>query len=228
MQKWSDILPKSSLNLARGLQARTAKEREAGKVIYPAQENIFRALTLTPPGTVKICLVGQDPYHGAGEANGLAFSVNDGVRIPPSLRNIFNELYTDLNVPYPTSGDLTPWAKQGVLLLNTVLTVEHGQANSHKDWGWQEFTQSVFEACAKLPQPIVFVTWGGQARAFVAGINITRQPNKAAIWSSHPSPLGATKGNEVVPAFIGSRPFSKVNKLLIGMGSEPIDWRLEQ
>ena len=225
--RWRDILPADALENGERLAAKAAEERSQGKIIYPPQEQIFRALELTPPNKVKVCLVGQDPYHGSGQANGLAFSVNQNVALPPSLKNIFKELVNDIGCPYPSSGDLTPWAEQGVLLLNTVLTVEDGEANSHKNWGWQNFTQAVFAACAKLPQPIVFITWGGQARAFLAGIPISQLPNKGVVFSSHPSPLGARKGNEAVPAFIGSRPFSKINDMLASMGSTTIRWNIE-
>ena len=223
---WNDILPSEVVALGDRLAERAAQCRAAGQVIYPEQNSIFRALALTPPDKVKVCLVGQDPYHEKGQANGLAFSVDSGVSLPPSLRNIFKELVSDIGCRFPSSGDLTPWAEQGVLLLNTVLTVQDGAANSHKSWGWQEYVNSVFCACAKFPQPIVFVMWGGQARAFLANIPISKLPNKKAIWSSHPSPLGATKGNDVVPAFLGSRPFSTANQYLSLMGADPITWEL--
>lgn len=225
MSSWQNYLNEDMLNLAKTLSHREKEERQT-KTIYPPQDQIFRALQLTAPEETKVVIVGQDPYISEGQANGLAFSVSPGVPIPPSLRNIFKELHSDIGCQIPESGDLTPWAKRGVLLLNTVLTVEQGKSNSHAGWGWQEFVRSVFVAAAKLPQPIVFVLWGGQARAFCAGIPFDQLKNKDRIWSSHPSPLGATKGNEAVPAFIGSRPFSKVNQLLIRMGSEPINWDL--
>lgn len=227
-QRWSDILPEEMVRQGCELAARAQSERERGEVIYPAQENIFRALTLTPPEKVKVCIVGQDPYHEAGQATGLAFSVPKGVTIPPSLRNIFQELHTDLGCPVPASGDLSPWAERGVLLLNTALTVKEGSANSHAGWGWQDFTHSVFKACTQLPQPVVFILWGGSARAFIADLLISQmwEQKKACIWSSHPSPLGARKGSEAVPAFIGSRPFSKANTLLEQMGGAPINWSL--
>ena len=202
------------------------KEKAEGKVIFPPGRMIFKAFELTPVQNVKVVILGQDPYHEKGQANGLAFSVNPGTPLPPSLKNIFKELTNDLDCPYPTSGDLTPWAEQGVLLLNTVLTVREGEANSHKNWGWQTFTEAVFAACAKLPQPVVFLLWGGQARAFLAGIPLSELPNKVPLCSSHPSPLGATKGNDVVPAFISSRPFSTANYYLKQMGSTPINWTL--
>ena len=222
--KWNDILSENDRKLAIQLSKRAAEERAQGKQVFPPQNLIFQALEATPPDKVKVVIVGQDPYHGPGQANGLAFSVGPGITPPPSLKNIFKELNADLGLPIPLSGDLSPWAKQGVLLLNTVLTVEQGKPNSHKDWGWQDFTLAVFRACVNLPQPIVFILWGGQARAFTAGLQVSSQPNKACICSSHPSPLGAGKGNTAVPAFIGSRPFSTTNRLLRTMGAEEIDW----
>ena len=224
--KWNDILPEEVRRLAVQLAKRAEEERVAGKQIFPPQNCIFQALEATPPDRVKAVIVGQDPYHGSGQANGLAFSVGPGIAPPPSLRNIFKELHTDLGYPIPQSGDLSPWAGQGVLLLNTVLTVEQGKPNSHKDWGWQDFTLAVFRACTGLPQPIVFILWGGQARAFTAGLQVSSKPNKACMWSSHPSQLGATKGCPGVPAFVGSRSFSTANGLLRGMGAEGVDWRL--
>lgn len=224
--KWNDILSESDRKLAIQLSKRAAEEQAQGKQIFPPQNLIFQALEATPPDKVKVVIVGQDPYHGPCQANGLAFSVGPGVTPPPSLKNIFREMNSDLGLPIPQSGDLSPWAKQGVLLLNTVLTVEQGKPNSHKDWGWQDFTLAVFRACVNLPQPIVFILWGGQARAFTAGLQLSGQPNKACVFSSHPSPLGAGKGSVAVPAFIGSRPFSATNRLLRAMGAEEVDWKL--
>ena len=224
MQAWIEHLPAQTVENAMKLARRAEEERQRGAVIYPPQENIFRALEITPPEKVKVVLVGQDPYHGAGQANGLAFSVHPGVRIPPSLRNIFKELQNDLDIPMPASGDLTHWAEQGVLLLNTVLTVQEGKPNSHKSWGWQNFTLEVFRACTRLPQPVVFLLWGGQARAFTSGL--TFSGTKAVLCSSHPSPLGASQGTAAAPAFLGSRPFSGANRLLESMGASPVDWSL--
>lgn len=226
MTAWNDILPGEAKKIANQLSRRAEEDRQKGKTVYPPQNQIFRALELVKPEQVKVVIVGQDPYHEEGQANGLAFSVAPGNPLPPSLKNIFKELVSDINCNYPSCGDLTPWAEQGVLLLNTVLTVEQGQANSHKNWGWQEFTSAVFNTCAALPQPIVFILWGGQARAFVAGAQLQNRPNKAQIWSSHPSPLGAMKRNEAIPAFIGSKPFSTANHYLMAMEAEPIDWVL--
>lgn len=228
MHKWSDILSPAAMAKAKELQRRAKVESKEGAIIYPPNDKIFNALALTPPDTVKVIIIGQDPYHGAGQANGLAFSVSPGVAIPPSLRNIFKELHDDIGCPIPTSGDLTPWAERGVLLLNTSLTVERGKPASHSGWGWQEFVLDVCQACVRLPQPIVFLLWGGHARAFTAGLQIfARTKNKCSICSSHPSPLGATKGSAGVPAFLGSRPFSQTNRFLEVYGAEPVDWRLD-
>ncbi len=226
MQKWSELLPQNSLQKASSLSEKAQSERDAGRTIYPPQSQIFRALTLTPPEQVRAVIVGQDPYHGPGQANGLAFSVNPGVPLPPSLRNIFREMQEDIGAKMPESGDLTPWAERGVLLLNTVLTVQDGQANSHKNWGWQDFVLDVFRSCAALPQPVVFLLWGRQAQAFVSSLPLDGVENKRVLCSSHPSPLGAGKGSANVPAFLGSRPFSKTNQLLQEMGAEPINWEL--
>ena len=225
MKKWSDILPRPALQRASTLASK-AQAARASATIYPPQSQIFSALTLTPPEKVRVVIVGQDPYHGQGQANGLAFSVSPGVPLPPSLRNIFREMQEDIGTRIPTSGDLTPWAEQGVLLLNTVLTVQEGQPNSHKDWGWQEFVLEVFRTCAALPQPIVFLLWGRQAQAFVSSLPLADLQNKRVLVSSHPSPLGAGKGSAGVPAFLGSRPFSKANQLLKEMGAEPVEWVL--
>lgn len=226
--KWSQIMSPEILKLGDTLEAKAQACRDADQTIYPPQNQIFRALSLTTPDTLKICVVGQDPYINPGQANGLAFSVAPGVTPPPSLQNIFKELVADIGCPYPKNGDLTPWAERGIMLLNTSLTVQAGQSNSHAGWGWHEFTKHIFTLATRLPQPVVFILWGGNARAFVADLQISTLWNqkKACIWSSHPSPLGATKGSPSVPAFIGSRPFSKANDLLVQLGGEPVDWRL--
>lgn len=226
MQKWSDLMSSQTLEEAMALAKKAQAARNSGLTIYPPQSQIFQALTLTPPEKVKVVIVGQDPYHGPSQANGLAFSVSPGIPIPPSLRNIFRELHEDIGAKIPDSGDLTPWAKQGVLLLNTVLTVQGGTPNSHKDWGWQEFVLEVFRLCVTLPQPTVFLLWGRQAQTFVSGLSLDKLPNKRVLCSSHPSPLGAGKGSAGVPAFLGSKPFSKTNRLLKEMGAEPIEWEI--
>lgn len=152
--KWSEILPQDALNLSVQLENYALEERSRGKVLFPEQDKIFRALNLTRPEDVKVCIVGQDPYHTPGAANGLAFSISDGSPIQPSLRNIFSELNSDLGLPIPQSGDLTPWAERGVLLINASLTVYEHQANN---WGWNKFTTAILKAATQLPQPIVFM-----------------------------------------------------------------------
>ena len=226
MQKWSDLMSNQTIEKAKTLAKKAQSARNSGLTIYPPQSQIFQALTLTPPEKVRVVIVGQDPYHGPGQANGLAFSVSPGIPIPPSLRNIFREMHEDIGARIPNSGDLTSWAEQGVLLLNTVLTVQGGMPNSHRDWGWQEFVLEVFRLCVTLPQPVVFLLWGRQAQSFVSGLPIDKLPNKKVLCSSHPSPLGAGKGSAGVPAFLGSRPFSKTNQLLGEMGAKPVKWEL--
>ena len=235
---WADILPPSSIECAERLYEKARHMRELrmeqitfgaapGHDIYPAQDKIFRALTLTPPEKTRVVIVGQDPYINPGQADGLAFSCTK-TPLPPSLKNIFKELTEDIGCPMPASGDLTPWAERGVLLLNTTLTVFEGMSNSHGGWGWMDFTHDVIKAALTLPQPIVFILWGGKARAFVADLLISSRSKdkKGCLWSSHPSPLGATKGGDGVPAFKGSRPFSNANAMLTQMGGEPVDWVL--
>lgn len=194
--------------------------------IFPHKDDIFSAFQITRPDTVKVVILGQDPYHGAGQANGLAFSVNRSVKFPPSLRNIFNELVDDIGCKYPESGDLSPWAEQGVLLLNTSLTVEEGKPNSHSDWGWHDFTKAVFRAVLALPQPVVFLLWGRNAQEFVADLDIDLYTNKKFLTSTHPSPFSARRACGSVPAFLGSKPFSNANKLLLEMGVTGITWEL--
>ena len=200
------------------LLQRVGAARAAGTV-YPPEERTFFALTATPPERVRAVILGQDPYHEPGQAMGLAFSVPQGERLPPSLRNIFMELHTDLGLPQPSGGDLTPWAERGVLLLNTVLTVGRGAANSHAAWGWQRFTDAVLAALAALPQPVAFVLWGGHAQKKAALAADSPYP-RLVLQAPHPSPLSAYRG------FFGSRPFSKINAFLESAGSRAIDWRL--
>ena len=198
------------------LLARVAAARAAGPV-YPPADREFFALTATPPEQVRVVILGQDPYHEAGQAMGLAFSVARGVRLPPSLRNIFTELSTDLGITPPEHGDLTGWARQGVLLLNTVLTVADGQANSHAQWGWQRFTDAVLAATASLPQPVVYILWGAQAQKKTALLTGRTAPT-CILAAPHPSPLSAYRG------FFGSRPFSRANAFLTEHGAPPVDW----
>ncbi len=193
------------------------KSEYFSRTCYPDMHDIFNAFRLTPYGEVKAVIMGQDPYHGEGQAHGLAFSVKKGVQMPPSLVNIFKELKADVGIEPPADGCLEGWAKQGVLLLNSVLTVRSGQANSHKDCGWQAFTDDVIRLLNEREKPIVFILWGANARSKKALIN---QRRHHVVESAHPSPLSAYNG------FFGSKPFSKTNKYLLSDGIEPIDWRL--
>lgn len=187
------------------------------QTVYPPREQLFTAFALTPPEAVKVVILGQDPYHEPGQAHGLAFSVQQGVKIPPSLVNIYKELQTDLGVTPPKHGDLTRWAEQGVFLLNTVLTVEHGKANSHRTYGWQDFTDHVTACLAQLPQPVAFVLWGAQAQKKAAAAAASPYP-RLILQEPHPSPLSAYRG------FFGSRPFSQINTFLSDHGQTPIQW----
>ena len=185
--------------------------------VYPPRQALFAAFRLTPPESVRAVILGQDPYHEPGQANGLAFSVADGVRLPPSLRNIFEELRTDCGVAPRASGDLTPWAEQGVFLLNSSLSVQAGAAGSHQAFGWQTFTDAVVAALAKLPQPVAFILWGAHAQKKAAIARASAYP-RLVLQSPHPSPLSAYRG------FFGSRPFSAVNGFLTQHGENPIRW----
>ncbi len=195
-----------------------AQEREK-YTVFPPKGEVFTALELTPFEAVKVLILGQDPYHGPGQAHGLAFSVQPGVRPPPSLANMYKELKDDLGCPVSRSGYLVPWAEQGVMLLNAVLTVRAHTANSHKDKGWEQFTDSIISALNERERPVVFVLWGGYARKKLKLIDTKRHP---VIQSAHPSPLSANNG------FFGSRPFSKINAALEQVGEAPIDWCLPE
>ena len=195
------------------------KEEYSRTVVYPPAEDIFNALHFTPLSEVKVLILGQDPYHEPGQANGLAFSVNPGVKLPPSLRNILTELQADCSVTPPESGDLTAWARQGVFLLNSSLSVGAGKAASHQAFGWQTFTDAAVRAVAALPQPVAFVLWGGHAQKKAALAADSPYP-RLVLQAPHPSPLSAYRG------FFGSRPFSKINAFLEASGSRAIDWRL--
>ena len=185
--------------------------------VYPPRQELFAAFRLTPPERVRVVILGQDPYHEPGQANGLAFSVAPGVRLPPSLRNIFEELRTDCGVAPRASGDLTPWAEQGVFLLNSSLSVQAGAAGSHRSFGWQTFTDAVVAALAKLPQPVAFILWGAHAQKKAAIAQSSSYP-RLVLQSPHPSPLSAYRG------FFGSRPFSAVNEFLVQHGEAPVRW----
>ena len=192
------------------------KERET-KTIFPPEEDVFNAFKLTPYQEVRVLLLGQDPYHGKGQAHGLAFSVRPGVTLPPSLRNMLKEMADDIGGKMPNNGCLTPWAKQGMMLLNAVLTVREKQANSHKGKGWEKFTDTVIEKVSAKPEHVVFVLWGGYARKKVKLIDDSRH---TILESAHPSPLSASAG------FFGSRPYSKINDALKAHGQPEIDWQL--
>jgi uracil-DNA glycosylase len=198
------------------LQAFVAGER-AGHTVYPPHDQVFAALHLTPFADTKVLILGQDPYHGPRQAHGLCFSVTRGVAVPPSLVNIYAELRDDLGIEPPAHGNLEAWARQGVLLLNTTLTVRAGQAASHQGKGWETFTDEVIRSVAAKEQRVVFVLWGSHARKKKSLIDTSRH---VIIESAHPSPLSARNG------FFGSRPFSRANAALVEAGLEPIDWRL--
>lgn len=188
------------------------------RTIYPNMYDIFNALHYTEYKAVKVVILGQDPYHGPNQAHGLSFSVKPGVPIPPSLMNIYKELNSDLGCYIPNNGYLKKWTEQGVMLLNTVLTVRAGQANSHKNKGWEHFTDRVISLLNDREDPIVFILWGQNAQSKLSIIN---NPKHYIIKSAHPSPFSADRG------FFGSKPFSKTNKFLISIGKEPIDWQIE-
>lgn len=192
------------------------KEYKEG-LIYPNDTHIYTALKLTPYQAVKVVILGQDPYHGPKQANGLAFSVQPEVAVPPSLRNIYKELTDDLGVSLPTNGDLTSWAEQGVLLLNTVLTVRAGIANSHRGQGWEKLTDFIIDRLNEHPHPLVFILWGKPAQSKITRIDTNRH---AVIESSHPSPLAAYR------SFFGSKPFSRTNAYLSERGRAKIDWEI--
>ena len=196
---------------------RTVREEYRTRVIYPPAKDIFNAFAFTPLEKVRVLIVGQDPYHEPGQASGLCFSVHPGVPVPPSLVNIYKELHEDLGCRIPDNGDLTHWAEQGVMLLNTVLTVRAHQANSHRNIGWETFTDAAIRVIAAEDRPIVFILWGGAARRKKSMIT---NPKHLVIESAHPSPLSAYNG------FFGSRPFSRCNKYLEQNGLPPIDWQV--
>jgi uracil-DNA glycosylase len=187
------------------------------QTIYPPKENIFAAFRETPYEKVKVLLLGQDPYHGAGQAHGLSFSVLPGVTAPPSLKNIYKEMKTDVGTTIPNNGYLMPWAHQGVMLLNAVLTVRSGEPTSHKNRGWEKFTDAVIRKLNEKDPGIVFILWGGYAKKKK---DLIDEAKHGVIEGIHPSPLSANTG------FFGSRPFSQVNEALKKLGHEPIDWQI--
>jgi uracil-DNA glycosylase len=204
----------------KALKSFLAEEREGGERVFPRPSEWFRALDLTPLDQVRVVILGQDPYHGEGQAHGLAFSVQPGVRPPPSLVNIYKEMATDLGIAPPGHGLLDHWARQGVLLLNSVLTVRMGQAASHQGRGWERFTDAVIRAVAARPEPVVFILWGAYAQKKAGFVREMGEGRHCVLTSVHPSPLSARGG------FFGSKPFSKANDFLVEHGREPIDWAL--
>jgi len=218
---WKPVLdPVLAQPDARRLGGWLRAEEEAGKPIYPPRGARLAALALTPLDAVKVVILGQDPYHGPGQAMGLCFAVPDGVQVPPSLANIYKEMEADLGLPRPRHGDLSPWARQGVLLLNNTLTVEAGKAGSHAGRGWDAITDACVAAVAARPDPSVFILWGSHAQAKAKRIGGLRDGRHCIIESPHPSPLSAHRG------FFGSRPFSRTNAFLEAQGRGVIDWRV--
>ncbi|MCI0765330.1 uracil-DNA glycosylase [Bacillus sp. TL12] len=193
------------------------KEEYSTHVVYPNANDIFNALHYTSYGDTKVVILGQDPYHGPDQAHGLSFSVQPGVKTPPSLQNMYKELHADLGCEIPNNGYLVKWAEQGVLLLNAVLTVRQGEANSHKGKGWEHFTDRVIELLNERDKPVIFILWGRHAQAKK---KLITNENHHIIESVHPSPLSARRG------FFGSKPFSKVNDILSSMNGKEIDWQI--
>ncbi len=213
---WHDVLgPTLQTPWFRELWSFVAAERAAGQV-FPPTDEVFSAFAHTPYSQVRLVLIGQDPYHDDGQAHGLCFSVKHGVPAPPSLKNMFKELQTDLGIAPPNHGNLEGWARQGVLLLNAVLTVRAHTPNSHKDRGWEKFTDEVIAALDRRPEPIVFALWGNYAQKKGKRINSSKH---IVVSGAHPSPLSAKK-------FFGSKPFSAIDAALAQCGHAPIDWRL--
>ena len=196
----------------------TVKEEYRNCMVFPPAKEVLSAFELTPLEEVKVVIIGQDPYHGVGQAHGLCFSVRPGIEIPPSLKNIYQELHEDLGCYIPDNGCLTKWAKQGVLLLNTVLTVRAHQANSHRGIGWEEYTDAAIRVLNESDRPIVFILWGSPAQQKARMLD---NPKHLILKAPHPSPLSAYRG------FFGSKPFSKTNAFLERNGLTPIDWQIE-
>lgn len=221
-ESWRGVLePVLASPEARRLGGWLKAEEAAGKQVFPPRGTRLAALALTPLDEVRCVILGQDPYHGAGQAHGLAFSVQNGVKVPPSLVNIFKELEADLGLPRAATGDLTPWARQGVLLLNNTLTVEAGQAGSHAGRGWDAVTDACVAAVAASERPTVFILWGSHARKKASRVPaLKRGSHHLVLTAAHPSPLSAHNG------FFGSRPFSQANAFLERHGRGHIDWRI--
>ncbi|MEZ5047861.1 MAG: uracil-DNA glycosylase [Chitinophagaceae bacterium] len=215
-EDWKQILQTEfQQNYFKNLVSFLKKEKQAGKTIYPKGSDIFKAFELTPFNNLKVVLLGQDPYHGFQQAHGLSFSVQKGVPIPPSLKNIYKELADDLQISIPSHGDLSIWARQGVLLLNASLTVLESQPMSHSQIGWELFTNAVIKKISDEKKGIVFLLWGRFAQQKITLINTSHHH---ILTSAHPSPLSAHNG------FWGSKPFSKINQYLLQQNKEPINW----
>ncbi len=232
IEAWLADAPSAVREATEGLLAKVETMR-ATQVVYPPQDCILNALAYVAPEDVKVVVLGQDPYHGPNQAMGLSFSVPAGQKLPPSLRNIYKELSADLGVATPSSGDLTKWAQQGVLLLNATLTVKEHAANSHAKLGWQVLTNYLVEQCFRMPQPVVFMAWGRNAIKVIEQAQIAASVDcgspselagKLVLKSTHPSPLSANRASGELPAFMGSRPFSAANAFLVGNGAESIVW----
>ena len=220
-ESWREALaPVLATKEARALGGFLQAEETAGKQIYPPRGARLRALELTPLDAVKVVILGQDPYHGAGQAHGLCFSVAPGVKVPPSLVNIYKELASDLGVPRATHGNLEAWARQGVLLLNNALTVEDGRAGSHQGKGWEAITDAVVAAVAAKREPCVFLLWGNHARKKAQAVPGLMQGHHLVLTAPHPSPLSAHSG------FLGCGHFSKANAFLEANGRGAIDWQV--
>jgi len=212
---WSALLREEAKKEYLFVLEKKIEEAYASSICFPPKQKIFQAFALCQPQDVRVVILGQDPYHGAGEAHGLAFSVQQGIKTPPSLRNIFKELESEFGIDLSRTSDLSSWAEQGVMLLNSVLTVGKDKAGSHSKWGWEEFTNATIEFISKENEHVVFVLWGDYARKKSVFIDTSKH---AIIESAHPSPLSAYRG------FLGSKPFSKINAQLHHWGKESVKW----
>ncbi|MBA3815006.1 MAG: uracil-DNA glycosylase [Parachlamydiaceae bacterium] len=220
---WQAVLnDELQLPYMQELAAFVAQERAGLIPIYPKAELVFNALKMSPYQKVKVAIVGQDPYHGPGQAEGLCFSVPCGMPLPPSLKNIFKELKTDQGIELPLHGSLSSWAEQGVLLLNSTLTVRQGEPMSHHGRGWEQFTDAVIKILCKREEPVIFVLWGKLAQDKWQYLNINELVRHPVLMAAHPSPFSAFRG------FFGCRHFSKINELLEKQGDSPIDWGLNK
>lgn len=216
-QDWDEVLASEFLKPYFKELWQNVEAEYARGTVYPAKEDIFNALSYTPYHKVRVLLLGQDPYHGPGQAHGMAFSVQPGTAFPPSLQNIFKELGQDVGMPYPKTGCLIPWAEQGVLLLNTVLTVRESEPNSHKKLGWTTFTDAIISKLNEREEPVIFLLWGANAKE---KLPLITGHQHFVLSTVHPSPLSASRG------FFGCKHFSKTNTILHRLGKEPIRWEL--